>query len=159
MSGPTVKTKFADLPADASQRREALLDHFGQHLFSLRNELRDRVRFHIESEEARRKMGAIPARPYAAVAALDASAREAALNLADEVIDRYIQRILMLFQSTGNAWRLGDDHAIRYRLYAEIIGITDEDETVLAEALINRDTELAMGSYFGGWLNRHGNHR
>jgi hypothetical protein len=154
---PTLKTTFEDLPADSDGQRETLLDCFGQHLFSIRNHLRDSVRFHVESSEARDKMGTIPARPYAAVAALDDEAKEAALQLSDEVIDRYMCRLLTLFQSTGSSLRLGDDHAIRYRLHSEVV--STQDDGVALEALINRDTSRALEMYFGRWLNRHREHR
>ncbi len=157
MQSPTLKITFEDLPDDPDARREALLDCFGQHLFSLRNYLRDSVRFHVESGEARHKMGTIPSRPYAAVAALDANAQEAAFQLADEAIDRYLRLFLMLLQSTGFSWRLGDDHAIRYRLHSEVVSTSDD--SISLEALINRDTDRALEMYFGRWLNKHREHR
>ena len=158
MNAPTSKGTYSDLPADPEDRREFLLDVFGQHLFSLRNQLTTRMRHYIEHEDTRRELGTIPAGPYSAVAGLDAPGREAALRLAGEAIDRYIQLLLGLLQSSGQPLRLGQEHAVRYRLHAEIIGVEDYD-TVLAESLINREAEKALADYFGRWLNRHGDHQ
>ena len=135
-----------------------MLDILGQHLFSLRNQLADRMRHRVEEEDARRAMGTIPSRPYSAAASLDAPARQAALELAREAIDEYMQLVLGLLQSSGQSLHLGSEHAIRYRLYAEVIGVDDYD-TVLSESLINRQSEKSMADYFGRWLNRHGHHK
>lgn len=158
MKAPTSKQTYADLPSEPDRRREFLLDIFGQHLFSLRNQLTDRMRQRTENDEARRAMGTIPSRPYSAVASLDIPAREAALNLAREAIDEYMQLVLGLLQSSGKSLHLGAEHAIRYRLHSEVIGVRDYD-TLLAESLINRQCEKAMADYFGRWLNRHGHHK
>lgn len=157
MNAPTSKGTYSVLPADPEQRREFLLDVFGQHLFSLRNQLTRRMRHYVEHDETRRGLGTIPSGPYSAVAGLDAPGREAALGLAREAIDRYIQLVLGLLESSGQSLHLGQAHAIRYRLYAEIIGVEDYDK-VLAESLINREAEKALADYFGRWLNRHGDH-
>jgi hypothetical protein len=158
MNAPTAKAEYSDLPSEADGRREFLLDIFGQHLFSLRNQLTARLRHYVEQEEARRQMGSIPSAPFAAVAGLDGAGREAALGLAREAVDRYMQLVLGLLQSSGQSLRVGQEHAIRYRLYAEVIGVEDYD-TVLADSLINREAEKALADYFGRWLNRHGDHQ
>jgi len=157
MNAPTSKAACSDLPSQPEERREFLLDVFGQHLFSLRNQLTNRMRHYVEHEGARREMGSVPSGPYTAVASLDPAAREAALGLAREAVDRYMQLVLGLLQSSGQSLRLGQEHAIRYRLYAEVIAVEDYD-TVLAESLINRGSEKAMECYFGRRLSRHADH-
>ena len=72
MKAPTAKATYSDLPSDPAKRREFLVDVLGQHLFSLRNQLAERLRQRVESEDLRGAMGTIPSRPYSAIARQEA---------------------------------------------------------------------------------------
>ncbi len=53
MRPPSSKSSYQALPEEAQARNEAAVDLFGQHLLSLRNQLFDRVRQNVESDEIR----------------------------------------------------------------------------------------------------------
>jgi hypothetical protein len=135
---------FEDLPRDPKERREAFVDFLGQHLFSTRNQQMAAIRRLIESAEDRSRLGTIFRRPYEAVGALDPVERQAAVALAQTAVDRFIQCLLAMLQNIGSDVRLGEKHALRYRLWLEVIDLCDEDDPVVAEELVNRDTKRAL---------------
>lgn len=136
---------------------EAAIDVFGQHLFSLRNQLVDRLRRTIESDELRKGIGKLHRKEYDAVAALAPAEREAALVLARKTIDIYMQYILMLLTGTGDADRFGDDHTVNYRLVLEVKEVATDE--IVERFDINRECKKVFYDYYGRWLNRFGNHR
>ena len=157
MRPPTVKGSYDAMPAEAPARTEAAVDVFGQHLFSLRNQLLDGLQRNIESDEARRRLPTLQRREYDAVAALPEEEREAALGLARKAIDLYVQNLLTLLTGTGDSLSFGPDHAINYRLVLEVKKVKSGE--VVEEFNVNRDCRKALLNYFGRWLNRHGDHR
>jgi hypothetical protein len=146
-----------DLPQDPAARHEAFVDIFGQQLFSLRNQRLASIRQLLGSPEMRARLATLQRSPYEAAAVLDPSGQDAALELATTAIDLLIQDLLALLQNIGTDVRLGADHALRYRLYLEVIALADEDGAVVADDLVNRGSNRALESYFGRWLNRYGN--
>jgi hypothetical protein len=159
MKPPTVAGCFDDLPADPRERREAFVEFLGQHLFSTRNQRLSAIRQLVESAESRNGLGTIHRQPYEAVSGLEPSGRKAAMELAQTAINLFIQDLLGLLQNIGSDVRFGENHALRYRLWLEVIDLADEDHPVVAEELINRDASRALESYFGRWLNKYGQHR
>jgi hypothetical protein len=158
MKPPTVSGSFKDLPLDPIERHEAFVEFLGQHLFSTRNQRLAAIRRLVESPEIRNRLGAIHRRPYEAVGALDPASQQSALALAQTAIDLFMQDLLGLLQNIGPDVRLGNDHALQYRLWLEVVDLTKDDEPVVAEDLINRGGKRAMESYFGRWLNKYGQH-
>ena len=158
MKPMSVTATFEDLPLDPEARREAFVEFFGQHVFSTRNQRLAAIRGLVESAESRNRLGTIHRRPYEAVRALDPTGQQAAIDLAQNAIDLFIQDLLRLLQNIGPDLRLGEDHALRYRLWLEVIDLADEEDPVVADELVNRDTKRALESYFGRWLNKYGQH-
>ncbi len=154
---PTVKCSYDEMPADAKERTEAAVELFGQHVFSLRNQLVERLRRFVESADDRGQLGTLHRKEYDAVAALDATAQEAALALARKAIESCLQDILMLFTGTGDSLSLGGQHAINYRLTLQVKEIITN--TVVDEFDINRECEKVFYTYYARWLNRYGQQR
>jgi len=93
------KSSYEALPEEKQARNEAAVDLFGQHLMSLRNQLFDRVRQSVESDEACRLLPRLKRQEYEAVATLGPEFREAALELASKSADLNIQSLLVLLFS------------------------------------------------------------
>ena len=159
MPPPTVTGSFEDLPLNPDERHEAFVQFLGQHLFSERNQRLAAIRQLVESEGSRNRLGKIHRQPYEAVGSLDTQGQKAALALAQTAIDLFMQDLLGLLQHIGTDMRLGENHALRYRLWLEVIDLNNEDELeVVEEELVNRCGKKALTSYFGRWLNRNGQH-
>lgn len=156
---PTLCGAYNAMPTEQAARAEAARDVFGQHLFSLRNRLVERLRRVIESEEIRMRLGALHRKEYDAVAALAPAERDAAISLAGKTIDLYMQDVLALFTGKGmsNDLRFGDGHATSYRLVLEVKEI--ESDQIVEEFDINRQCKKVFYEYYGRWLNRFGSHR
>jgi hypothetical protein len=154
---PTVKGAYQDMPSEPAARKEAAVELFGQHLFSFRNQLIERLERLVESAEIRKHCGSLHRKEYDAVAALPPEQREAAIALARKAIDLYMQDILALFTGTGDDDRFGSEHAINYQLMLQVKDVTSDE--VVEEFAINRECEKVFSQYYGRWLNRYGNHR
>lgn len=154
---PMLNGTYRDMPTEAAARMEAAVDAFGQHLFSLRNQLVERLHRVIESEETRKHVGSLHRKEYDDVAAFAPAERDAALALARKTIDLYMQDILMLFTGTGDSLRFGDEHAVNYQLVLQVKQV--ETDEVVEEFDINRECKKVFYDYYGRWLNRFGNHR
>jgi hypothetical protein len=154
---PTLTSTYKDMPTESAARMETAIDVFGQHLFSLRNQLVERLRRTIESDELRKGIGKLHRKEYDAVAALAPEEREAALALARKTIDFYMQYVLMLLTGTGDSDRFGDDHAVNYRLVLEVKEVATDE--VVEQFDINRKSKKVFYDYYGRWLNRFGSHR
>jgi len=153
---PTLTSDYRNLPTEVTARKEAAVDLFGQHIFSLRNQLAERVRRTVESEDSRKRLGSLHSKEYDAVAALAPAERDAALSLARKAIDLYMQDILGLFTGRGDSLHFGGAHAINYRLVLEVKEV--ESDEVVEDFEINRGCQKAFFTYYGRWLNRYGNH-
>jgi hypothetical protein len=153
---PTLTNTYKEMPTEPAARVQAAVDAFGQHLFSLRNKLLERLRRVIESEADRKRIGSLHRQEYDAVAALAPAERDAALSLVRKTIDLYLQDILILFTGTGDSLRFGDDHAVNYRLVLQVKEVASDQ--VVEEFDINRECERALSTYYGRWLNRFGDH-
>ena len=158
MHPPTVVGRFDDLPLDPDERHEAFVALLGQQLFSLRNQRLAAIRRLVESPEARGRVGTIHRRPYETAGDLDPAGREAALVLARTAVDLFLQDLLRLLQNIGHDARLGEDHALRYKLYLEVVSLAEAEAPVVAEDLMNRGGNRALESYFGHWLNVYASH-
>lgn len=154
---PMLSGSYKDMPTESAARTEAAVDAFGQHLFTMRNHLVERLGRLIESEETRKQYGSLHRKEFDAVAKLAPAERDTALALARKTIDLYMQNILVLFTSTGDSLRYGDDHAVNYRLVLQIKQV--ESNEVVEEFDINRQCKKAFYDYYGRWLNRFGSQK
>jgi hypothetical protein len=157
LSAPTVKHSYDEMPTEAEDRKEAAVELFGQHVFSLRNQLIERLRRVVESAEDRGRLGSLHRKEYDAVAALDPTGREAALALARKAIDSYLQDILVLFTGTGDSLSFGRQHAINHRLTLQVKEVSTDQ--VVEEFEINRECQKVFHTYYARWLNRYAQHR
>ena len=78
-------------PKKPLERHETLVDMFGRVIFALRNGSINSARLFVGSAEAREKIGALRAESYERVAAIPEEHREAALVLAQETMDGFIE--------------------------------------------------------------------
>jgi hypothetical protein len=154
---PTVKESYSELPSAPVDRKEAAVDVFGQHLFSLRNQVLAWQRRVVESPDARESIGTLQRKEYDAIAAFSPEMREAALGFARKAIDGYLQQVLVLFTGIGDDLRFGEAHAVNYRLVLEVKDIKSDE--VVEEFVVNRECKKVFYEYYGRWLNRHGDHR
>jgi len=154
---PTVRSSYDEMPTEAADRDEAAVELFGQHLFSLRNQLIERLRQVIESAETRRRLGFLHRKEYDAVAALAPEGREAAWALARKAVDLYLQDVLALFTGTGDSLSFESGYAINYRLILQVKEVSSDE--VVEEFEINRKCQKVFYEYYGRWLNRYVDHR
>jgi hypothetical protein len=157
MRPPSSKGSYETLPDEKQARNEAAVDVFGQHLLSLRNQLFDRVRQSVESDQARELLPTIKRQEYEAVATLAPELREVALGLASKSVDLYIQGLLLLLSDIGSSLAFGPRHALNYRLVMEVKD--SRSGTIVDEFTVNRDGRKTLANYHGRWLNRHADHR
>ncbi|MGO9599144.1 MAG: hypothetical protein ACLP7Q_14240 [Isosphaeraceae bacterium] len=157
MRPPSSKGSYETLPEEKQARNEAAVDLFGQHLLSLRNQLFDRVRQTVESDESRGLLPRLKRQEYEAVATLAPEVREVTLELASKSVDLYIQSLLLLLSDIGSSLAFGPYHALNYRLVMEVK--ESRSGTIVDEFTVNRDGRKTLANYHGRWLNRHADHR
>lgn len=154
-TGPLhIQTEFSDLPSDAAERYEVLVDCFGQYFFWLRNWVREGSRNLIDSEHTRRKLGSIRREPFQTVATMTAENREAALAFAHAVVDEFCRHLIWFLGGRGTDFRLGSRHAYRFHVTMEIVDV-ETDEVVQTET-VSVGGKKFFGDYWGRWLNRFG---
>jgi hypothetical protein len=144
--------QISELPTDGSERHERFVDFFGQFVFWLRNRSLEASRNVVESQEAREQLGTIRRSYYEGVAALPPNEREAALLLAQETLDGFLERLMWTLGDEGTDARFGDQCAYRFRITMEIVDRSTCE--IIDEETINRGGKF-FGSYWGRWLNRH----
>jgi hypothetical protein len=150
----TLSIDFDGLPDDPAGRREALLEAFAEQLFRERNERLASVGRLLSEPADRDAVGTIRARPYEELARFGQEVVSPGVGVARATLDNYIHHLLAIFTNMGSDVRIGSGHALRYRLVVEVIDV--QTHSVVEETVINRDTEKALMSYFGRWLNRYG---
>jgi hypothetical protein len=151
---PSIDINLSDLPADPKQRHETLVSIFGRYMIWLRNWAVGASRQLVESKEARDKLGTIRRAKYDSVAEFDPIQRDAACNLAEATVDRFIQLFLTMLSGTGVDQRLGENHAVRFKLDMEIMDLDTEE--VVEQQTMNRATDKPFADYSGRWLNQFG---
>lgn len=149
---PQIDIDFADLPSDPRERHEVLVDLFGRYLFWLRNWTVSATRELAESEEARDKLGTIRRKKYDELAALTPEQQDVACKISEATVDRFIQLFLTMLAGTGVDQRLGNDHAIRFKLDMEICDV--ENVELVDQETINRGGKKFFAAYWGRWLNQ-----
>jgi hypothetical protein len=149
---PHIDIRFADLPSDASERHEVLVDLFGRYLFWLRNWTVGATRDLAKSEEARSAIGAVRRKKYDDLATLTSEQQDIACKISEATVDRFIQLFLTMLSNTGVDQRIGDTHAIRFRLDIEICDVENAD--VVEAETINRGGKRLFADYWGRWLNQ-----
>lgn len=149
---PQTGIRFTDLPGDPAERHEVLVDLFGETLCWLRNWAISATKELAESAEAREQLGTIRRNMYEALAALPPEHRDVALKVSEATVDRFIRLLLTMLSGIGVDHRLGDDHAIRFKLDVEICDVENAD--VVEHETINRDGKKYFADYWTSWLNR-----
>jgi hypothetical protein len=142
-----------DIPTDSKERHQEIVDCFGRFLFWLRNWSLDASRQFVDSEESRNALATIRRRPYEGVAAMTPEQRDAALLLAKESLDGFLERFLWFMGDEGTDAKFGRNLAYRFRIEMELVDV--ETGEIRDQETINRGGDF-FGSYWGRWLNRYG---
>ncbi len=95
---PNLKIDFADLPSDAEERHELLVDLFGRYIFWLRKWTVSATRELAESDEARDKLGTIRRKKYDELAALTPEQQRIACAICEATVDRFIQLFMTMLE-------------------------------------------------------------
>ncbi len=149
-----IEIELDQLPQDPRLRHELLVDVLGQYLLWLRNRSVDSSRKVIETPDVKEKLGNIRWKRYEGVASMSSDQQQAACQLAEATVDRFIQLLLTMLSGTGVDQRLGSTYAIRFRLDIEVLDV--ESENVVVSETINRGGQKFFADYWGRWLNRFG---
>jgi hypothetical protein len=156
-NGPLVSSNgIAELPSDQHERHQALVDFFGQFIFWLRNKSLRASQELVESVEARARLGIIRRDYYEGVANLSAEQRNAAMLLAEETLDGFIERLLWSLGDEGTDARFGIRDAYHFLVEMEIVEI--ESGSIIHQEPINRGGKF-FGKNWGKWRNRYGKWR
>lgn len=152
MGPPELSTTFEQLPLDPTARHEALVDVFGECLFSARDSVLQSTRSLAESSQARDRLGEVFRAPFQRIGELDSSDREAAYEFAGICVGTFAREILVLLANRGIDVRFGANHAVRFRLDIEICS-SDTGEIIETQT-INTGGKKFLADYWGRWLNR-----
>lgn len=151
MRPPTIDKELTEFSQDAKTRHEEFVAIFGRYYFWLRSVIRDRVRQLTGSIEAREQLSSAFRGPYEQIAVICSEEQKAAaIGLADAGIDEFAKLLLSLLSATGVSHRLGKDHALRFRLVAEVCEV--EEGKVVMQETINRGGTKHFADYWGEWL-------
>lgn len=150
---PKIETTFKDIPIASQERHEFFVDLFGRYLFWAMHEAMTKSRELVSSPESRVKLGRAFEQPYRNAADLAPEQREVAFNLARETMENAVKNILVILGAEGITFRLGEQHAVQFRLTSEVRDI--EDLKVQLEEVINRGGERAFASNWGRWLRQN----
>jgi len=151
---PPIGGSPSALPPDSDSRREVLIDIFGRCFIWALEEAQVGCRKLVESREARKSLGTIKAAAYEAVEGLPDDSRQIAYSYARRVAERFGRNVLGILSSEGISLMYGDNHAIRFRIVAEIVDRIEE--AIQIEEVLNRGSQKALGSYWGHWLFEFG---
>ena len=165
MKLPSSKVTSDQLPPDSDELRELLVDVFGQHLMSIRNQRFEAISQCVADPE-RAGRGKLQREEFERVAALDESAQEAALELAQKGIDLFIGDLLALLGHQGYTLEMDREHCLRYNLVLQVLqnqvpGDAEEMEYGVQQhevSLNQGSTANFLGDYLGQWRNRHASH-
>lgn len=147
---------FHSLPLDEKERHERFIEMFGKQVFSIRNQVLERVRGLIEAPQSvRDEMGTIYAKEYDGVAGFSADQRDAAMNLARKTVDVFLREILGLLAHNGLSQQLvlGARHAFAFELVMQVLELSEL--TVIEEHTINKGGQKHFPDYYARWLNRY----
>jgi hypothetical protein len=149
---PMIETSFVALPRAPEDLHEFLVDIFGRYVsWAVEEALRHSSTL-VRSAEARDKLGRIFQEPYSdAASKLTPDQQTVALNLAKVTAESFAKLLLAVLESQGTAQRLGEDHAIRFRLVMEVCNVQNME--VLLDHVINRDGKRAFSDYWGRWAS------
>jgi hypothetical protein len=150
---PKIETPFEEIPLAPRERHEFFVDLFGRYLFWAMQEAMFKSRELVSSPESRARLGRAFERPYREVAELNHGQREVAFEFARATMENAVKNILIILAAEGITFRLGDRHAVQFRLTGEIRDV-EEMETQLEEVL-NRGGDKAFTSNWGRWLRQN----
>ena len=151
---PHTKQTHDNLPDDPRDRREALQDVFGDHLFALRCQVLSQIDAYVKSRSRRNALGNLRRRVYDCVAEMPEAEQRKALALADRAIQVYMQYAMAVLDDEGVHMKIGPSHFVHYRLTMELRRLPDAE--IIEEHVINRSPLPTLGEKFGRWLNRFG---
>lgn len=151
MNGPPpIGGSPSSLPRESDKRREALLAIFGRYVVWALEEAQTGCKRLVESPEARASLGTINAVPYEEIEKLPEEVRRVAFAYARRVAERVGRNMVRILGEQGISLLFGDDHAMRFKVVAEIVDRSEED--LLLEEVLNRGSEKAFSSYWNQWL-------
>jgi hypothetical protein len=150
---PAIETPFEAIPTDVLKRHDFFVDIFGRYLLWAIEETRTRSATLIRSPKARTKLGRAISKPYEQAASrLNPEQQRIASELAKEDIQDFAKKLLLILTTQGTTFRLGENHAIQFRLIAAVCDV--ENMHVVLEQTINRGGPRAFMNYWGRWLNQ-----
>src|SRR5690349_13584379 len=144
---PRIEITFEDIPSNRRDRHEFFVDTFGRYLFWAMQEALLKSRELVSCPEVRKRLGRAFEHPYSSVAQLGPEQKEAAFDFARATMENVVKNILVIFGAEGITFRMGDRHAIQFRLTAEIRDL--EAMAIQLEETVNREGEKAFMSYWG----------
>lgn len=151
MRNISIPVSWDKFSADPAERHEQLVAYFGRRVMQLRMGAIINARRLIEDASARDRLGAIHREPFVRCANLPPEGQDAALKLGQSIADNVLYLVLTLISGTGIDERLDENHAINWRLVAEVMDI--DAEAIVYEEVINRGGEKFFPDYWGRWLN------
>jgi hypothetical protein len=149
---PGAELNVEQLPKQAGERHEILVDLFGRYIMWLRNWNNESTRRMVESPEKREKLGAILRQPFEEASQLSGVERERAIHLAEASVDAFIKLFLQVLAHRGSDFLIGKDHALRLRMVMELV--QKDNDQLVEEEVINRGGQKHFADYWGKWLNR-----
>jgi hypothetical protein len=151
---PTIVPSYNDLPEELPQRREIMIDIFGQHICWSRDLAIARIQATIESAGGRTDLEPGQRLLYERIAQLSADQRGLALELAGDAIDIFLRFLLALFANIGLDLRQDSNHVIWYKLVSQIYHIPAD--AVIEEVVLNREQMKFLPDYLPIWLEQYG---
>jgi hypothetical protein len=153
MTPPQLRIEYETFPEDVKERHELFVDILGQYLFWLRNTVLKFSKELAESPETRMRLGRMHRALFEKLSQLESDQRTVAYELATTCIDNFARELLRLIGNEGTDLRLGDRHAIRFRLDIEVCDI--ESGEVVEQMTISKGGRKFLPEYWGQWLNRY----
>lgn len=147
---PDFKTSRDRLPGEPDERREAMIDIFGQHMTWTRNLALSKIRDRLRSSDVRDSLQPEQRKVYEDIST--AAGEAVAMKFAEETIDVFLRHALALFGNIGFDLKLDKQHAILYLLTLQLCDIDTEE--VVEEMVLNREQQEFFPDYLRLWLAR-----
>jgi hypothetical protein len=154
MKPSDIKDDLDSFPIEPEARHEAFVDVFAKYLFWIRHSVLTSGRTLVESPELRMRLATVLRASFEGLAHFGPKEQLAAYEYAESRLDRFAIELLGLLGNGGFDLKLGQDHAIQFRLDAEIYNIDTGD--VAARETICRGGKRFFSEYWGDWLYRFG---
>lgn len=166
MQLPSCETTLDLSNDDAQALRESLIEIFGQHIMSLRNQ-RLAVTAECCSDPTKAGTGRIQRQEYEDIADLSTDERTKSLALVKKVLDAFIDDVLHLFGHQGYSLLLNDEFCLRYDVLMQVLKIKDEKDddpqnteygVLESQALLVQEADAFFPDYARKWRSRFADH-